>query len=102
MAFATLSFSELLRAFTSRSDDHLLLKIGLFSNRAMFYAVASSIVLLLAVIYLPVLQPIFDTLPLTFDQWRIILPLLLIPALVAELTKVVIQRRMQNASASIS
>jgi Ca2+-transporting ATPase len=102
MAFATLSFSELLRAFTSRSDDHLLLKIGLFSNRAMFYAVASSIVLLLAVIYLPVLQPIFDTLPLSFDQWRIILPLLLIPALVAELTKVVIQRRMQNASASIS
>jgi Ca2+-transporting ATPase len=96
MAFATLSFSELLRAFTSRSDDHLLVKIGLFSNRAMFYAVGSSVVLLLAVIYLPFLQPIFDTLPLSFDQWRFILPLLLVPALVAEITKVAIQRRTQS------
>ncbi len=87
MAFVTLSFSELLRAFTARSENYPLLKIGIFSNRVMFYAVASSLLLLLAVIYIPFLQPIFNTVPLGWVEWRIVLPLLLVPAVVAELTK---------------
>jgi Ca2+-transporting ATPase len=57
MAFTTLSFSELLRAFTARSERYPLIRIGLFSNKWMFYAVASSLVLLLLVIYFPLLQP---------------------------------------------
>ena len=92
MAFATISFSELLRAFTSRSDRYPLLKIGIFTNKAMLYAVATSALLLLAVIYVPFLQPIFDTVPLNAAQWAIILPLLLVPALVAELTKAFLSR----------
>ena len=93
MAFATLSFSELLRAFTARSERHSLLSIGLFSNRAMLLAVASSALILLAVIYLPFLQPLFDTVPLVWEEWRILLPLLVVPALAAELTKAVLRRR---------
>ena len=58
----------------------------------MLYAVAISATLLLAVIYVPVLQPIFDTVPLGATQWAIILPLLLVPALVAELTKAFLSR----------
>ena len=92
MAFATISFSELLRAFTSRSDRYPLLKIGIFTNKAMLYAVSTSALLLLAVIYVPFLQPIFDTVPLNATQWAIILPLLLVPALVAELTKAFLSR----------
>jgi Ca2+-transporting ATPase len=92
MAFATISFSELLRAFTSRSDRYPLLKIGIFTNRAMLIAVSTSALLLLAVIYVPFLNPIFDTVPLDSTQWAIILPLLLVPALVAELTKTFLSR----------
>ena len=92
MAFATISFSELLRAFTSRSDRYPLLKIGIFTNKAMLYAVSTSALLLLAVIYVPFLQPIFDTVPLNATQWAIILPLLLVPAVVAEMTKAFLSR----------
>ncbi len=92
MSFATISFSELLRAFTSRSDRYPLLKIGIFTNRAMLIAVATSAVLLVAVIYVPLLQPIFNTVPLGPSQWAVILPLLLVPATVAELTKVFLSR----------
>ena len=92
MAFATISFSELLRAFTSRSDRYPLMKIGIFTNRAMLYAVSLSAVLLLAVIYIPFLQPIFNTVSLGATQWVIILPLLLVPAAVAELTKALLSR----------
>jgi Ca2+-transporting ATPase len=94
MAFVTLSFSELLRAFTSRSENYPLHRIGLFSNRAMLYAFASSLLLLLSVIYVPFLQPIFDTVPLGINQWLIVLPLLFVPALTAEVTKWAMRRRM--------
>jgi Ca2+-transporting ATPase len=93
MAFITLSFSELLRAFTARSEHYPLFKIGLFSNRWMFLAVVSSLALLLLVIYVPFLQPAFNTVPLTVGQWERILPLLLIPAIVAEISKWVLGKR---------
>jgi Ca2+-transporting ATPase len=87
MAFATLSFSELLRAFTSRSERYPLMRIGIFRNKWMLYAVVSSFILLLLVLYVPFLQPIFNTATLGWEHWRIILPLLVIPAIVAEVVK---------------
>ncbi|MGH2626751.1 MAG: HAD-IC family P-type ATPase, partial [Anaerolineales bacterium] len=87
MAFATLSFSELLRAFTARSEHYPVLKIGLFGNRYMFYAVGFSVIVLLLGLYLPGLQTVLSTVPLTLTEWEVILPLLAIPAVVAEITK---------------
>ena len=91
MAFATLSISELLRAYTSRSEHYPLFKIGVFSNKWMNLAVAASLVLVLAVIYIPFFNPIFQTEALTGAEWELVLPLLLIPSIVAELTKVVLR-----------
>ncbi len=96
MAFVTLSFSELLRAFTARSERVPILKVGLFTNKVMNWAILSSLVLLMAVVYLPFLQGIFDTQPLGWIQWRVILPLLLGPSIAAELTKVIFGRRKRS------
>ncbi len=96
MAFVTLSFSELLRAYTARSEYYPLLKIGIFSNRTMNVAVASSLVLLLAVVYTPFLNSIFDTTPLGWTQWVIVLPLLFIPAIAAEAVKYIVMWRANN------
>ncbi len=93
MAFVTLSLSELVRAFTARSERYPLLRIGVFSNRNMNWAVVSSLALLLAVVYVPFLQPLFDTTPLGWSQWQVLLPLILVPALAAEVTKYIISRR---------
>jgi len=93
MAFVTLSFSELLRAFTARSERVPIMKIGIFKNIIMNWAILSSLVLLMAVVYIPFLQGIFDTVPLGWTQWEIILPLLLGPSVAAELTKVLIGKR---------
>jgi Ca2+-transporting ATPase len=97
MAFVTLSASELLRAYTARSERYPLLKLGIFSNRYMQYAVAISLVLLLGVVYLPFLQPIFDTVPLGLREWAVMLPLLLVPAVVAEVNKALDARREQGS-----
>ncbi len=93
MAFVTLSASELLRAYTARSELYPLFKIGVFSNKYMQYAVSMSLVLLLLVIYVPFLGDIFNTEPLTLLDWLYILPLILFPSVMAELTKVVLSRQ---------
>jgi Ca2+-transporting ATPase len=87
MAFVTLSCSELLRAFTARSEYYPLLKIGVFKNKWMNISILASIILILVVVYIPFFNTIFNTLPLGWAQWAEILPLLIFPSLAAELTK---------------
>jgi Ca2+-transporting ATPase len=96
MAFVTLSFSELVRAFTARSERVPILSIGLFNNKVMNLAILSSLVLLLVVIYVPFLQGVFNTVSLGWDQWRVILPLLLGPSIAAELTKIIFLYRTKS------
>ncbi len=93
MSFATLSISELLRAITARSEWYPVLRLGLFGNRSMLYAVGSSLALILIVLYVPFLQPIFNTTTLGLRQWELILPLIAVPSVVAELTKWIGNRR---------
>ncbi len=92
MAFATLTLSELGRALTARSEYYPIWKIGIFSNRYMNLSILSSVALILGVIYIPLFNPIFNTVPLGWRQWGILLPLLLIPSIVSELVKLVYQR----------
>jgi Ca2+-transporting ATPase len=87
MAFGTLSISELLRAYTSRSERYGILQIGLFTNKWMQYGVISSLVILLAIIYVPFLDPIFNTAWLGWREWYVMLPLIFAPSVAAEITK---------------
>jgi len=87
MAFATLSISELLRAYSARSERYFIHKVGIFSNKFMQYAVLTSFLILMAIIYIPFLDPIFNTTFLTLKDWLIMLPFIFLPAFVSELTK---------------
>jgi len=100
MAFVTLSISELFRAYTARSEFYPLTKIGLFKNKFMNWAVLGSLVLILVVVYVPFLQPIFNTASLGWEHWLEIIPLVLIPSVAAELTKAVIRKMMKKEQAA--
>ena len=93
MAFATLSISELLRAYTSRSEHYGLHQVGVFSNKYMQWAVVASFVIIVAVIYLPFLNLFFDTQPLGLREWAVMAPMMLIPSLAAEVNKWVLRRQ---------
>lgn len=95
MAFVTLSISELLRAYTSRSERYSVWQIGITTNRYMQYAVALSLILLALVVYVPFLQPIFNTMPLGLREWIVMLPLILLPSIAAEVTKWFLRRSTQ-------
>jgi len=99
LAFVTLSVSQVLLAFSARSERQSIFRIGLTSNRTMVYAALTSLTLLLAVVYLPFLQGAFDTVPLTAAHWGAILPLQFMPALAAEVTKWAQRRAARRAKA---
>ncbi len=101
IAFTTLVVAELLRAFTARSERYNIWQIGAFANKWMVYAVSVSFVLLLGVLYLPFLQPIFDTVPLNTNHWLAILPFIVLPSLAAEGAKFVLRARLEKASRAI-
>jgi Ca2+-transporting ATPase len=93
MAFVTLSLAELFRAFTVRSERLSIFRLGFFSNRYLVAAVAASLVLLLATVFVPFLQPIFNTHPLAGREWAVVLGLALVPAAAEELTKWYLRQR---------
>jgi Ca2+-transporting ATPase len=93
MAFVTLSVSELLRAYTARSEHYGLHQIGVLSNKYMQWAVLASLAIILAVVYLPFLNAFFDTESLGLSEWAAILPLILIPSLAAEINKAWLRRQ---------
>jgi Ca2+-transporting ATPase len=87
IAFTTLICVELLRAHSCRSEHFTLNKIGFFSNRSMLAAFATSFSLLLAVLYVPALNPIFKTVPLDGTAWSLVLAFACLPLLASEFLK---------------
>jgi Ca2+-transporting ATPase len=66
--FTTLVLSQMGNALALRSERESLFKIGLLSNKSMLNAVLLTLVLQLAVIYVPFLQSVFKTNALTWQE----------------------------------
>ena len=87
VAFATLICAELFRAFAARSERYSVFKLGLFSNKMMNIAVGVSLVMLIAVIYIPGVNSIFNNVALNPLAWLVILPLAILPFALSEISK---------------
>ena len=73
MALTTLVLSQLIHVFECKSEKLPLFKIDIFNNKYLVLAVLSSILMMLAVIYIPFLSTVFHTTQLTLTQWAVIL-----------------------------
>lgn len=89
MAFATLIFAELLRSFSARSEHYTIAKIGLMSNKTLFFATLLSFVLMLVVLYVPFMQNLFHVITLGLREWAIIIPASFLPLVVGEVSKMI-------------
>ena len=68
MVFTVLALSQLGHVLAIRSERESLLSQGLLSNRPLATAVALTVALQLAVVYLPALNVVFVTEPLTAGE----------------------------------
>ena len=98
-AFITLIMAELFRAYSSRSEDYSVFSLGLFSNSTLNKAFLLSFTLTLAVVYLPLVQPLFYTIPLNLMDWLRILALSLFPLASGEIYKLLRRRSVQRRPA---
>lgn len=92
-AFITLILAELLRSYSARSEHMTVFHLGLFTNPTLNKAFLLSLVLTLAVVYVPFLDPLFHTISLNFRDWGVILGLAFIPFIVGELFKLIFRGR---------
>lgn len=81
VAFATLVMAQLIHVFDCRSSRSVFHR-NPFQNKYLVLAVISSILLMLVVMYLPLLQPVFKTVPLSFREWCLVLVMAGIPTFV--------------------
>ena len=68
MVFTVLTMSQMGNALATRSENDSLFTIGIFSNRPLLGAILLTFVLQLAVIYLPVMQRVFQTVSLNVSE----------------------------------
>lgn len=73
IALITLVMSQLLHVFECRSERHSIFEIKVFSNPYLVGAVLVSISMVLAILYIPFLSNVFNTIALTIGQWAIVL-----------------------------
>jgi Ca2+-transporting ATPase len=102
MAFVTLCTSELLRAYTARSEHHSVFSIGFFSNKWMQWAVLTSLILVLITVYVPFLRPFFGTSFIGLNEWLAMIPAILAAPVAAEIVKIFIRKVAKKSAEKIA
>lgn len=87
MAFAVLSFSQLVHSFNMRSE-HSLFQIGFLSNPKLVYSFIICACMMISVITIGPLTQIFKTIALGFRQWIIVILLSIFPFFAVETEKI--------------
>ena len=90
MAFATLCLARLFHGFNCRGKGSIF-KLGVFSNKYVWYAFGVGLVLFNAVLFVPFLQNLFEVENLAFNQYVSIYVLAFIPTLIIQLKKVIFE-----------
>jgi P-type Ca2+ transporter type 2C len=88
MAFTTLVLAQLFNCFNARSDRTSALH-NLFTNPALWGAIALSVALQVAVVHVPLLNDAFDTTPLSLTDWLVCTGLAALVLVADELKKLV-------------
>ena len=89
MAFATLVFGELFRAFAARSRTRTFWSIGALTNLRLVGVVLVSVLLQIGMHHVPFTQRLFRVEPTPLADWALAFGLGLIPVTAIELAKLV-------------
>ena len=88
MAFLSLALSQIIQAYNMRSE-HSIFKIGVFTNKYLNKAALISILLVLAVAFIPPVRMVFELTVLPGAGYLIAAGLALVPVVIMEISKAV-------------
>jgi Ca2+-transporting ATPase len=92
VVFTVLTVSQLFHSLAVRSESASLYTVGLLSNRPMLAAIALTLLLQLAVIYVPALNAVFHTRPLPLSDLALCLALSSLVLVAVEIEKLLMRR----------
>ena len=87
MVFTVLTLSQLGHVLAIRSEKDSLFSVGIFSNPMLLFAVLLTFMLQMATIYIPALNPIFKTEPLSMSELVLCLALSSVVFIAVEIEK---------------
>ncbi len=73
VCFVTMIITELFYAFECQSEYQTVFEVGIFRNIFLLLAVAASLLLTIAVLYVPFFSGVFKTVALGMNEWLIVL-----------------------------
>ena len=97
IAVTTMVFFQFFQTWNSRSETQSVFRINLLSNPLLVFSILASILAQLAILYVPVLQWMFKTEPLTLLEWARVGLLSLTVVPVVEIDKLLRRRRILHA-----
>jgi Ca2+-transporting ATPase len=95
MVFTVLTLSQMAHVLAIRSETESLWRLGLGTNKALLGAVALTFALQMATIYVPFLNPVFKTQPLSASELGLCLAAAAVVFVVVEMEKLWRRRRQQ-------
>jgi Ca2+-transporting ATPase len=93
MVFTVLCLGQLAHVLAIRSEKVSIFRHGFWSNRLLLLAVAGTFLLQLATIYIPFLNRLFKTQPLSFSELMLCIGLALVIFVAVEVEKLVRRKR---------
>ena len=93
MVFGVIVFFELFFAISCRSFTHNINKLGLFSNRILLYSLLGESSAILFIMNYPVVQGLFDFVPLELTDWMLLLLLAITGFVYSEIIKFIASRK---------
>jgi len=98
MVFTALTFTQLAHVMVIRSDSESLVTIGFASNRPLLITVILTLALQLALIYVPVLAGVFNTVPLSIFELSLCVACAALIFAAVEVEKILVRRGLLYAS----
>lgn len=93
LSLTVLVMIEMLNAINALSDESSLLKVGLFANPWLIIAISGSVILHIMICYVPFFESVFGTVPLSQNDWILVISLSFPVILIDEVLKIIARRR---------
>ena len=93
MSLSGVVAAQVASVLNCRSDRSSIFRMGLFSNRLILWGILVEFAVLTAIIYIPFLQPVFNTAPIGIQEWAFLLVWIPIILLMDEMRKLLLRMR---------